>query len=255
MPKTGPSPSSYSLDNKAAHGNRSIRSDHPYQPREIDMRMMGTTTRTMKGDDIENYLRTLPKAYDEYVENSSEEELVYHQGPDEDAEEIEMNPHKKGLLPLLMEDERLSSSGSITTTPTTTITERFGKPMARFDNSLGVLTSRFVKLIKEAPESTMDLNTASIVLNVQKRRIYDITNVLEGIGLIEKSAKNNIRWTGQPFSTAGSQPINEREHNIKLQTLRNEVEDLRREHERTEKLFECLDADMRKFRESEDCQR
>ena len=31
---------------------------------------------------------------------------------------------------------------------------------------------------------------------MQKRRIYDITNVLEGVGLIEKSGKNNIRWMG-----------------------------------------------------------
>jgi transcription factor E2F3 len=31
---------------------------------------------------------------------------------------------------------------------------------------------------------------------VQKRRIYDITNVLEGIGLIEKTIKNKIRWKG-----------------------------------------------------------
>jgi hypothetical protein len=30
-------------------------------------------------------------------------------------------------------------------------------------------------------------------LEVQKRRIYDITNVLEGIGLIEKTFKNTIR--------------------------------------------------------------
>lgn len=29
---------------------------------------------------------------------------------------------------------------------------------------------------------------------VQKRRIYDITNVLEGIGLIEKKLKNIIYW-------------------------------------------------------------
>ena len=29
---------------------------------------------------------------------------------------------------------------------------------------------------------------------VQKRRIYDITNVLEGIGLIEKKSKNNVQW-------------------------------------------------------------
>ena len=31
---------------------------------------------------------------------------------------------------------------------------------------------------------------------MQKRRIYDITNVLEGIGLIEKTVKNRIRWKG-----------------------------------------------------------
>jgi hypothetical protein len=29
---------------------------------------------------------------------------------------------------------------------------------------------------------------------VQKRRIYDITNVLEGVGLVEKKGKNNILW-------------------------------------------------------------
>ncbi len=33
-------------------------------------------------------------------------------------------------------------------------------------------------------------------LTVKKRRIYDITNVLEGIGLIEKKSKNNIQWKG-----------------------------------------------------------
>lgn len=33
-------------------------------------------------------------------------------------------------------------------------------------------------------------------MKVQKRRIYDITNVLEGIGLIEKYNKNKIKWKG-----------------------------------------------------------
>ena len=31
---------------------------------------------------------------------------------------------------------------------------------------------------------------------MQKWRIYDITNMLEGIGLICKVSKNNIRWDG-----------------------------------------------------------
>lgn len=37
---------------------------------------------------------------------------------------------------------------------------------------------------------------------VQKRRIYDITNVLEGIGLIEKKLKNNIQWKGSTSADA-----------------------------------------------------
>ena len=40
------------------------------------------------------------------------------------------------------------------------------------------------------------LNLAGGCTQVQKRRIYDITNVLEGIGLIDKKSKNNIQWKG-----------------------------------------------------------
>ena len=63
----------------------------------------------------------------------------------------------------------------------------------RYDSSLGLLTKKFVTLIQTAPDGILDLNQAAIQLNVQKRRIYDITNVLEGIGLIEKKSKNNIQ--------------------------------------------------------------
>ena len=41
----------------------------------------------------------------------------------------------------------------------------------------------------------MPLQAADMLDVKQKRRIYDITNVLEGIGLIEKETKNTIRWT------------------------------------------------------------
>ena len=33
-------------------------------------------------------------------------------------------------------------------------------------------------------------------LKVQKRRIYDINNVLEGIDLITKTVKNKVKWIG-----------------------------------------------------------
>lgn len=64
----------------------------------------------------------------------------------------------------------------------------------RYDTSLGLLTKKFVDLLQESPDGSVDLNIASAKLNVQKRRIYDITNVLEGIGILEKKSKNNIQW-------------------------------------------------------------
>ena len=67
---------------------------------------------------------------------------------------------------------------------------------SRYDSSLGLLTKKFVQLLQDAQGGILDLNTAAKQLEVQKRRIYDITNVLEGIGLIEKKSKNNIQWKG-----------------------------------------------------------
>uniref|UniRef100_A0A3Q3IER6 E2F/DP family winged-helix DNA-binding domain-containing protein n=1 Tax=Monopterus albus TaxID=43700 RepID=A0A3Q3IER6_MONAL len=51
--------------------------------------------------------------------------------------------------------------------------------------SLNLLTMKFVRLLQEAEDGVLDLKDAVRVLAVrQRRRIYDITNVLEGIGLI-----------------------------------------------------------------------
>jgi transcription factor E2F3 len=81
-----------------------------------------------------------------------------------------------------------SAAGSPTTSaPTPTST-------CRYDSSLGLLTKKFVNLIKQAEDGVLDLNKAADTLH--KRRIYDITNVLEGVGLIEKKLKNRIQWKG-----------------------------------------------------------
>jgi transcription factor E2F3 len=63
-----------------------------------------------------------------------------------------------------------------------------------------------VSLIQNSENKCIDLNDAvkvtfTQVLNVQKRRIYDITNVLEGIGLIQKKHKNKIQWVGSTDET------------------------------------------------------
>ncbi|KAI5678350.1 hypothetical protein M9H77_09300 [Catharanthus roseus] len=89
----------------------------------------------------------------------------------------------------------------------------------RYDSSLGLLTKKFLNLIQEAPGGTLDLNKTADVLEVQKRRIYDITNVLEGIGLIEKTTKNHIRWRG-------SELLGPRELDHQANFLKAEVEHL-----------------------------
>lgn len=89
----------------------------------------------------------------------------------------------------------------------------------RAEKSLGLLTRRFLQLLQSARGGIVDLNTAAEDLNVkQKRRIYDITNVLEGVGLIEKKSKNIIHWKGGELRKSGSKELKpeEEEHLFKL---------------------------------------
>lgn len=80
-----------------------------------------------------------------------------------------------------------------------------GSVERRQENSLSSLTQRFVALVKQAETGLLDLNVASETLNVRKRRVYDITNVLEGIGLIEKTTKNMVQWKGSGFASEDDQ--------------------------------------------------
>ena len=91
----------------------------------------------------------------------------------------------------------------------------------RFDSSLGLLTRRFIDLLKASNGGELDLNHTADILKVQKRRIYDITNVLEGIGLISKNSKNFIRWRGT------TDDEDDYETQKQIQKMEKEVENLR----------------------------
>nr|CAN61698.1 hypothetical protein VITISV_039339 [Vitis vinifera] len=95
----------------------------------------------------------------------------------------------------------------------------------RYDSSLGLLTKKFISLIQEAKDGTLDLNRTADVLEVQKRRIYDITNVLEGIGLIEKTSKNHISWKG--FDMSGPQKMDNEVTRLKAEVERLYAEECR----------------------------
>uniref|UniRef100_A0A0A1XI50 Transcription factor E2F5 n=1 Tax=Zeugodacus cucurbitae TaxID=28588 RepID=A0A0A1XI50_ZEUCU len=69
--------------------------------------------------------------------------------------------------------------------------------------SLVALTQKFVQLMKWN-NGRIDLKEATELLDVQKRRIYDITNVLEGVGLIEKTRHSStVRWRGALNTSTG----------------------------------------------------
>lgn len=110
----------------------------------------------------------------------------------------------------------------------------------RYDSSLGLLTRKFIDMLNETPDGLLDLNKAVENLGVQKRRIYDITNVLEGIGIISKSGKNmvtftekfGVRYIPPPQPSPPSSPMaqNDRSQTItdpSLAGLATEVEALR----------------------------
>lgn len=98
------------------------------------------------------------------------------------------------------------------------------KKNTRFDTSLGLLTKKFTFLLEQSPDGVVDLNKASEKLQVQKRRIYDITNVLEGIGILEKKSKNNIQWKG---GSKGSHVTSALKNDIKrLDDAENRIDQL-----------------------------
>ncbi|XP_072491330.1 transcription factor E2F6-like [Notamacropus eugenii] len=71
----------------------------------------------------------------------------------------------------------------------------------RYNASLCYYTRKFMDLLKSAPGGILHLKEVAAVLGVGKRRVYDITNVLHGIELIQKRSKNCIQWIGSDLSS------------------------------------------------------
>ncbi|XP_033916961.1 transcription factor E2F6 isoform X4 [Melopsittacus undulatus] len=96
----------------------------------------------------------------------------------------------------------------------------------RFDASLVYLTKKFMDLVRTAPDGVLDLNEVATTLGVRKRRVYDITNVLDGIHLIQKRSKNLIQWVGSSLDEVGKAPEQVVGKAPKQQRLEDELSDL-----------------------------
>ncbi|KAI6189972.1 E2F-TDP domain-containing protein [Aphelenchoides bicaudatus] len=119
--------------------------------------------------------------------------------------------------------------------------------------SLGMLTKRFIKFLQDSPVGLVDINLAADKLNVsQKRRIYDITNVLEGINLIEKKSKNIILWKGgQLRKSDGNIDLKPNEER-KLHDIKNELTELEREERLLDTHLKWIKQSMRNVCEDQD---
>ena len=65
-------------------------------------------------------------------------------------------------------------------------------------------------------------------MQTRKRRIYDVTNVLEGVGLIQKTGTNNVKWVppdeASALSTRRFRQIHQQRLD-KLDALKKQMED------------------------------
>ena len=106
------------------------------------------------------------------------------------------------------------------------MTARSPLEKTRYETSLGLLTKKFVSLFQTSTSGTIDLNKASETLKVQKRRIYDITNVLEGIGLVEKKSKNMVHWCGSQYHDLTAEHADLHTDLADLEAKENQLDDL-----------------------------
>ncbi|KAK2853681.1 hypothetical protein Q5P01_006342 [Channa striata] len=79
--------------------------------------------------------------------------------------------------------------------------EESEKMVSRKEKSLGLLCHKFLARYPDYPNPNLNndicLDDVATELNVERRRIYDIMNVLESLHMVSRSAKNRYMWHGR----------------------------------------------------------
>ena len=108
---------------------------------------------------------------------------------------------------------------------------------------MGELTKNFIRYIKENGNNIVHINDVVKKLKVKKRRIYDITNVLEGknfflgIGYIQKLEKNKIRWMKEDLNEDHDHWEQEKSIQNSIEEKTIKLEDLKKEEQRLDNII------------------
>lgn len=90
---------------------------------------------------------------------------------------------------------------------------------------LDALTKSFIQILQSSNGYEITLDDACKRLNAQRRRLYDVVNVLIGVGLVEKVGKSRIKWIGDISSVTAPMTHNSLiKKNQDVTDMINEVE-------------------------------
>ena len=120
---------------------------------------------------------------------------------------------------------------------------------AKQDNSLSQLTQSFLDYIKKKGRIRISINELVEDLNVKKRRIYDITNVLQGIGYLQKIGKNEILWIKDSNTISIPNGTNSSKDEMASENYISNYSQLKKELEDLKSQKNNIDEELNKYRE------
>lgn len=118
---------------------------------------------------------------------------------------------------------------------------------SRGENSLFSLTHKFLDLIKDTFPLPVALNSATRILEVPKRRIYYVTNILMGLGLIKKVGVGKVQWSGLEINSY----LQTRQESSKENPSNREIEDLITEEKNLDIEIQIEDGKLGKITEKD----
>ena len=91
-----------------------------------------------------------------------------------------------------MEGQFVGDLGNLTKQQSSALYDKYN----RKEKSLGELCRRFLTIYGKKEKDLLLLDQCTKELGVERRRIYDIINILESFCVIRRQAKNSYQWRG-----------------------------------------------------------